>query len=46
MRVVIECKRDAFGEVILNQLYRLTSLKLVRHQHAGDRRRVFSGTLN
>ena len=27
MRVVIECKRDAFGEVILNQLYRLTSLQ-------------------
>ena len=27
MRVVIDCKRDAFGEVILNQLYRLTSLQ-------------------
>jgi DNA gyrase subunit A len=27
MRVVIECKKDAFGEVILNQLYRLTSLQ-------------------
>ena len=27
MRIVIECKKDAFGEVILNQLYRLTALQ-------------------
>ena len=27
MRVVIECKRDASGEIILNQLYSLTALQ-------------------
>jgi DNA gyrase subunit A len=27
MRVVIECKRDAVGEVLLNQLYSLTALQ-------------------
>ena len=36
MRVVIELKRDASADVVLNQLYRFTPLQtLVRRQHAG-----------
>ena len=36
MRIVIELKRDATGEVVLNQLYRFTNLQTeLWHQHAG-----------
>ncbi len=38
MRVVIELRRDATPEVVLNQLYRFTQLQInFRHQHAGAR---------
>ena len=38
MRVVIELKRDAAPEVVLNQLYRFTPLQTeFRRQHAGAR---------
>ena len=34
-RVVIELKRDAMADVVLNQLYRFTPLQIdVRRQHA------------
>ena len=39
VRVVIEIKRDAVAEVVLNQLYRFTRCKLLRRQHAGAERR-------
>jgi DNA gyrase subunit A len=36
MRIVIELKRDAVADVVLNQLYRFTAdAELVRRQHAG-----------
>ena len=39
-RVVIELRRDAVPDVVLNQLYRFTALQsLVRRQHGGARRR-------
>ncbi len=38
MRVVIELKRDAVADVVLNQLYRFSPLQtLVRRQHGGAR---------
>ncbi len=40
MRLVIELRRDATPEVVLNQLYRFTNLQIsLRHQHAGAGRR-------
>ena len=40
VRVVIELKRDADPDVVLNQLYRFTPLQTtLRHQHAGAGRR-------
>ncbi len=40
VRVVIELKRDAMADVVLNQLYRFTPLQTtLRRQHAGARRR-------
>ena len=40
VRVVIELKRDAMPEVVLNQLYRYTPLQTeLRRQHAGAQRR-------
>ncbi len=43
-RVVIELKRDAMADVVLNQLYRFTPLQtLVRRQHGGARRRPSAG---
>ena len=41
MRMVIELKRDAMADVVLNQLYRYTALQIVvRRQHAGARSRA------
>ena len=41
MRVVIELKRDATPDVILNQLYKQTPLQThLRRQHAGARQRA------
>ena len=38
MRVVIELKRDADADVVLNQLYRfIAAADLVRRQHGGAR---------
>ena len=38
VRVVIELKRDAMADVVLNQLYRYTPLQTeLRRQHAGAR---------
>ena len=43
-RVVIELKRDAVPDVVLNQLYRFTPLQsIVRRQHGGARRRPSAG---
>ena len=43
-RVVIELKRDAMVDVVLNQLYRFTPLQIVvRRQHGGARRRPSAG---
>ena len=40
MRIVIELKRDAVADVVLNQLWRFSDLQTsVRRQHAGDQRR-------
>ena len=40
VRLVIELKRDAMADVVLNQLYRFTPLQtIVRRQRAGARRR-------
>ena len=40
MRVVIELKRDAIADVVLNQLWRFSDLQtIVRRQHAGHQRR-------
>jgi DNA gyrase subunit A len=40
MRVVIELKRDAMADVVLNQLYRFTPLQSsFRRQHRGAERR-------
>ena len=40
MRVVIELKRDAVADVVLNQLYRFTPLQTsFRRQHGGAERR-------
>ena len=40
MRIVIELKRDAIADVVLNQLWRHSDLQTdVRRQHAGDQRR-------
>ena len=40
MRIVIELKREATPEVVLNQLFRFTQhADEFRHQHAGARRR-------
>jgi DNA gyrase subunit A len=44
VRVVIELKRDAMADVVLNQLYRFTPLQIeLRRQHAGARRRPARG---
>ena len=44
MRVVIELKRDASADVVLNQLYRFSPLQIeLRRQHAGARRRPAAG---
>ena len=43
-RVVVELKRDAMADVVLNQLYRFTPLQTqFRRQHAGARRRPSAG---
>ena len=43
-RVVIELKRDAMADVVLNQLYRFTPLQsTLRRQHGGARRRPAAG---
>ena len=43
-RVVIELKRDAMPDVVLNQLYRYTPLQTdFRRQHGGARRRPAAG---
>ena len=43
-RVVIELKRDAMADVVLNQLYRFTALQsTLRRQHGGARRRPPAG---
>jgi DNA gyrase subunit A len=39
MRVVIELKRDAVADVVLNQLYRFTPLQTSSAQHGGAERR-------
>ena len=40
MRVVIELKRDAMADVVLNQLYRFSALQTsLRRQHGGAERR-------
>ncbi len=40
MRIVIELRRDATAEVVLNQLFRFTQLQTsFRRQHGGTRRR-------
>ena len=44
IRVVIELKRDAMPDVVLNQLYRFTPLQTsLRRQHGGARRRPAAG---
>ena len=43
-RVVIELKRDAMADVVLNQLYRFTAAAIdLRRQHGGARRRPSAG---
>ena len=43
-RVVVELKRDAMADVVLNQLYRFTPLQIeLRGQHAGARWRPAAG---
>ena len=40
MRIVIEIKRDAMADVVLNQLCRFTALQIeLRRQHGGAQRR-------
>ena len=44
MRVVIELKRDAMADVVLNQLYRFSALQTsLRRQHGGAERRPAGG---
>ena len=44
MRVVVELKKDANPQVVLNQLYRFTQLQdTVRRHHAGAGRRRAQG---